>query len=349
MISTRWVSRMLPGLVGIMLTVAVTAGPASAVTADFSKSPKVVLRLTSASPPGMEDSKAFNDTVEFLKKETDGTVVLQPFYSSSLFDEIAGMGAVQSGLIDMAVACTCNMTKQTSDYLFSDVPYLWKEMDNGRQVWDGPIGARIKKDLTEKLGMIPVAYSPSGGGYRILWNNKHAVKVPADMQGMKIRTTATPIEQQFWKGMGAIPTPVDVKEIYTALQQGLVDAEHLQPVWLTLLKHDEVVKYGTEIGALAVYRVVMIGKKSYDRMDAAQKEAFGKAMKFYEDKAYAYNRALGAESLAQVRKRGIQLHTPTPEEMKQWREYGARFMQSDVVRSSVSKETLDEAIAAQAK
>jgi len=327
--------------------VALLAASASAVAADFSKSPKITLRLTSASPPGMEDSKALTDTVEYLKKATDGTVVLQPFYSSALFDEIAGMGAVQSGLVDMAVACTCNMTKQTNDYLFSDVPYLWKEMDNGRDVWDGPIGTKIRKDLSAKLGMIPVAYTPSGGGYRILWNNKHAVKVPADMKGIKIRTTATPIEQEFWKRMGAIPTPVDVKEIYTALQQGLVDAEHLQPVWLTLLKHDEVVKYGTEIGALAVYRVLVIGQKSYDKMDAAQKQAFTDAMKFYEDKAYAYNRSLRDASMQQIKAHGIELYTPTAAEMKEWRDYGTQFQQSDVVRSSVSKESLQEAVKAQ--
>ena len=203
------------------------------------------------------------------------------------------------------------MTKQTNAYLFSDVPYLWNDMDNGRQVWSGPIGTKIGKELTEKLGIVPVAYTPSGGGYRILWNNKRPVKVPADMKGIKIRTTATPIEQEFWKRMGAIPTPVDVKEIYTALQQGLVDAEHLQPVWLTLLKHDEVVKYGTEIGALAVYRVLVIGQKSYDKMDAAQKQAFADAMKFYEDKAYAYNRSLREASMQAVKARGIAVYAPT--------------------------------------
>jgi len=323
------------------------AASCTAAAADFSKSPKITLRLTSASPPGMEDSKALTDTVEFLKKATDGTVTLQPFYSSALFDEIAGMGAVQSGLIDMAVACTCNMTKQTNAYLFSDVPYLWTEMDNGRKVWNGPIGEGVKKELTDKLGIVPVAYTPSGGGYRILWNNKKPIKVPADMKGIKIRTTATPIEQEFWKRMGGIPTPVDVKEIYTALQQGLVDSEHLQPVWLTLLKHDEVVKHGTEIGALAVYRVLVIAQKSYDKMDAAQKQAFTDAMKFYEDKAYAYNRSLRETSLETIKKRGIVLYTPTAEEMKQWRDYGTQFQQSDVVSGSVSKQTIDEVTKAQ--
>ncbi|MEO7135713.1 MAG: TRAP transporter substrate-binding protein [Vicinamibacterales bacterium] len=333
-----------------MKTVAVVVLATASISvfgADFSKSPKITLRITSASPPGMEDSKALTDTVEFLKKATDGTVTLQPFYSSALFDEIAGMGAVQSGLIDMAVACTCNMTKQTNAYLFADVPYLWNEMDNGRKVWNGPIGEKIGKEISAKLGMIPVAYTPSGGGYRILWNTKRPLKVPADVKGIKIRTTATPIEQEFWKRTGGVPTPVDVKEIYTALQQGLVDAEHLQPVWLTLLKHDEVVKYGTEIGALAVYRVLVIGQKSYDKMDAAQKQAFKEAMKFYEDKAYAYNRSLRDTALQQVKSRGIEVYVPTAAEMKQWRDYGTEFMQSDVVSSSVSKETIEAAIKAQ--
>jgi TRAP-type transport system periplasmic protein len=336
------------------LTIGLTIGLATSVasvahaqTGSFAKSEKVTLRLTSASPAGMEDSKALVDAIEVLKKETNGTVVIQPFFSSALFDEIAGMSAAQSGLVDLAVACTCNMTKQTTAMLFSDVPYLWQKMDNGKAVWNGDVGSDIRKELTQKLGLVPVAFTPSGGGYRILFNNKRAVKVPADVQGIKLRTTATPLEQDFWKGLGAIPTPVDVKEIYTALQHGLVDGQHLQPVWLTLLKHDEVVKFGTEIEALAVYRATVISEKSYNKMDAAQKAAFDKAMKTYEDKAYEYNRALREESMQKIKARGIQIYSPTADEMAQWRKAGATFMESETVKSRVPKEVLDRVLKAQ--
>ena len=336
-----------PTMAFLTAALLLAASIVSAAPADFANSPKITLRVTSSSPAGMEDSKALTDTVEYLKNATNGTVVLQPFFSSSLFDEIAGMGAAQSGLIDMAVACTCNMTKQTDAMLFSDVPYLWRQMDNGRQVWSGPLGQKIQKDLSEKLGIVPVAFTPSGGGYRILWTNKRPVKVPADMKGVKIRTTATPIEQEFWKGMGAIPTPVDVKEIYTALQQGLVDSEHLQPVWLTLLKHDEVVKYGTEIDALAVYRMMVINQKSLAKMDAKQQEAFGDAMKFYEDKAYAYNRSLRDAAMQTIKAKGLTVYTPTAVEMAEWRKVGVDFMNSEVVTSRVPKQTIEQALAAQ--
>jgi TRAP-type C4-dicarboxylate transport system substrate-binding protein len=303
--------------------------------------------MTSASPAGMEDSKAMLDAAAYLKKETGGTVVIQPFFSSALFGEIAGIDAAQSGLVDMAVACTCNMTKQTTAMLFSDVPYLWAKMDNGRQVWDGGIGRDIRNELTQKLGLIPVAFTPSGGGYRILFNNKRPIKVPADMKGIKLRTTATPLEQDFWKGLGAIPTPIDVKEIYSALEHGLVDGQHIQPAWLTLLRNDEVTKYGTEIQALAVYRILVISQKSYDKMDAAQKKAFDRAMKLYEDTAYKYNRALRADSMKRMQARGIQIYTPTPAEMAQWRKAGAEFQESDTVKSRVPKDVIDRVTKAQ--
>ena len=337
----KWIPAAIAGLV-----FAAAAVPSVAANA-FANSPKVVLRLTSASPAGMEDSKAMTDAAAWLKKATHGTVVIEPFFSSALFGEIAGMDAAQSGLVDMAVACTCNMTKQTKAMLFSDVPYLWKKMDNGREVWDGKIGQEVRRELTANLGLKPVAFTPSGGGYRILWNTKHPIKVPADVKGIKIRTTATPLEQNFWKQLGAIPTPVDVKEIYSALQHGLVDAEHLQPVWLTLLKHDEVVKFGTEIDALAVYRILVINKNAYEKMDAAQKAAFGKAMKMYEDKAYEYNRALRGEAMKQIKAHGIQVYEPNAREMAQWRKAGEKFQNSETVKSMVPQSILDEARKAQ--
>jgi len=315
----------------------------------FANSKKIVLRLSSAAPPGMEDSLALKDTAEYLSKETDGTVTLDNHFSSSLFGEIPGMEAVQSGTVDMAIACTCNMTKMTDSMLFSDVPYVWKTMDDGRAVWDGAIGDQVRKEMEAKLHVRAVAFTPSGGGYRILWNNKRPIHTPADVKGLKIRTTATPIENGFWESMGAAPTPVDVAEIYSALQQGLVDAEHLQPVWLQLLKHDEVVKYGTQIDAEAVYRVLIISDAAYNRMDAAQKIAFNKAMKFFENKAYQYNRELGAKSIAAIEAKGVKIYTPTPSQMAQWRKVGREFDNSKVVTSQVPKKTLDEVIALQSK
>jgi TRAP-type C4-dicarboxylate transport system substrate-binding protein len=335
--------RLTPALLALGVLMAPVLSAHAQANA-FANSPKITFRMSSAAPAGMEDSRAMLEAAEMLKKETNGTVVIQPFFASALFDEIAGIAAVQSGLVDMAVACTCNMTTQTSAMLFSDVPYTWKGMDNGREVWDGQIGKDVRAELTQKLGMIPVAFTPSGGGYRIFFNNQKRVKVPADVQGLKVRTTASPLEQDFWKSLGAIPTPVDVKEIYNSLQHGLVDGQHLQPVWLTLLRHDEVTKYGTEIQALAVYRNTVINAKSYAKMDAAQKAAFEKAMKFYEDKAYEWNRKLRDESMQKIKARGIEIYTPTPEEMAQWKKVGTTFAESETVKSRVPRPLLDKVV-----
>lgn len=321
----------------------VAAVPAAAQSGAFAKSPKIALRLSSAAPPTMEDSLALKETAARLKTATGGTVTLSPFFSSALFDEIAGMGAAQSGLVDMAIACTCNMTKQTKAMLFSDLPYLWREMDNGRRVWNGAVGQKIRAELTDRLGLIPLAFTPSGGGYRILWNNRREVRVPADVQGLKIRTVATPIEQEFWGRLGGVPTPVDIGETYSALQQRLVDGEHLQPAWLNKLKHDEVVKYGTEINALAVYRILVINKKSLAKLDAAQQKAFMAEMKYFEDRAYEHNRRLREESLKAIKAKGVKIYTPTPAEMEQWRKVGDAVNRSDAVKTSVPAETIRQA------
>jgi len=321
--------------------------PAAHAAGQFADSPKITLRLTSASPEAMEDSRALRDAAQYLKEATEGTVVLQTYLSSSLFDEIAGMGAVKNGLVDMAIACTCNMTKLTQAFLFADLPYLFKGMDNGRQVWNSEFGMKLRQDVGKSLGMVPLAFAPSGGGYRILWNNRRPVKVPADMAGVKLRTTATPIEQDFWKMTGAVPTPVDVSEIYSALQQGVVDGEHFQPAWFTLLKHHEVTKYGTEIQASAVYRVLMISQRSYDRMDDAQKQAFAEAMKVFEDKAYQYNIEERETSLKEIRARGIEVYEPNAQEAQAWRELGDKFLQSDTVKRLVPAEVIEQAQAAQ--
>lgn len=318
------------------------AGPAAA--ADFSGSDTVTLTLTSASPDGMEDSLALKDAAAWLKEASDGTVNLDLHFSSSLFGEIPGLEAAESGVVDMAIACTCNMTKLTESMLFSDLPYIWKEMDNGRDIWNSEIGDSVREEMVSNLGLRPVAFSPSGGGYRIFWNTQREVRVPEDAAGLKVRTTATPIEQRFWESVGAIPTPVDVAEIYSALDQGLVDGEHLQPVWLQLLKHQEVVNYGTEIQALAVYRGLLINENSYQQMDDAQKEVFAEAMKMFEDKAYMYNRNLRGEAMKAVADSGVEVVELTEDEMAQWREVGMALWKTDVVTERVDQATIDKVL-----
>lgn len=347
MILARRVIRFMVVL-SVLASISTTVHRANAA-GQFANSKKVVLSLSSAGPPGMEDSRAFKDTNEYLAKLTDGTVSLDLHLSASLFDEIAGMEAVQSGTVDMAVACTCNMTKMTKSMEFSDLPYIWKTMDDGRSVWDGAVGDQVRKEMDAKLHVRAVAFTPSGGGYRLLWNTEHPIKTPADMRGLKIRTTATPIENAFWERMGAAPTPVDAAEIYSALQQRLVNAEHIQPTWLELLKHDEVVKYGTRIDAEAVYRVLIISDKAYNRMDAAQQQAFNKAMKFFEDRAYKYNREEGAKSIAAIEGKGVKIYTPTPAELAEWRKVGHALWNTSVVESQVPKSLIDEVVALQNK
>lgn len=332
---------MAAATVSIVAAVSLAA-PAGA--ADFSNSDEVTLTLTSASPEGMEDSLALKDAAAWLKEASDGTVNLDLHFSSSLFGEIPGLEAAESGVVDMAIACTCNMTKLTESMLFSDLPYVWQQMDNGRDIWNSEIGDAVRDEMVANLGLRPVAFSPSGGGYRIFWNTKREVRVPADASGLKVRTTATPIEQRFWESVGAIPTPVDVAEIYSALDQGLVDGEHLQPVWLQLLKHQEVVQYGTEIEALAVYRGLLINEQSYQKLDDAQKAVFDEAMTMFEDKAYVYNRELRDEAMKAVDESGVKVIELTEDEMAQWREAGTDLWETDVVTERVGQETIDEVL-----
>jgi len=329
-------------ILGLVAAMSLAALSASALAQS-----KVTLRLTSASPPQMEDSKALVETAEFLKKESNGTVILRPFFSAALFGEVDGIGAAQNGLVDMAVACTCNLTKLTSAFLFADLPYTFKTTESGRKVWSGPVGERIKDVLEKDTNLVALAFAPSGGGHRLLLNNKKKAKVPADIAGMKIRTTATPLEQEFWKQAGAVPTPIDISETYSALQQGVVDAEHLQPMWTEMLKHDEVTKHATEIGALLVYRTIVINDKALKKLDASQKEALAKAMAYFEERAYHYNNQGRETSLEAIRKHGVDIYNPTPEELAQWEALGKKFRNTDMVKKAVPADLVEQVLAAQ--
>ena len=114
--------------------------------------------------------------------------------------------------------------------------YLFKSFEHWEAALDGEFGARMKEVVKEK----------TGNNFRILsyWSSsvrdyygKKPIKTPADLKGMTIRTQSSKVQQDFWKGCGAVPTSVAWGELYQALQQGVVDSAENDYTSLMLKDH----------------------------------------------------------------------------------------------------------------
>jgi len=104
-----------------------------------------------------------------------------------------------------------------------DLPYLWRDQEHVRKVWSGPIGQEMVQTVLQRKGIRILA--ALNRGPRNLTTKNKAVKVPADLKGLKIRTIQNPVHIEAWKTLGANPVPMAFGEVFTALQQGTIDGQ----------------------------------------------------------------------------------------------------------------------------
>lgn len=191
------------------------------------------------------------------------------------------LGENESELIEKLDMGAANMVVASPGFMTSiGVPevdifslnYLFDSFDHWEASLDGDFGDSMKKIVKEK----------TGNNFRIMgyWSSsvrdfygKKAVKSPADLKGMTIRTQSSQVQQEFWKGSGAIPTSVAWGELYQALQQGVVDSAENDYTNFMLKEHHKTDngKFITETHHDFTTRLLLMNGNFYDSLTDEQK------------------------------------------------------------------------------
>ncbi len=206
-----------------------------------------------------------------VEKRTGGRYKIQNFYSSALGNEREAVEAVQLGTLDLVMTSTGPIPNFVPEVAILDIPFLFRSYEHARAVLDGPIGQEMLTNFDSK-GFKALAWGENG--FRHMTNNKVAVKSPADLKGLKLRTMENPIHIQAYKGFGIIPTPMGISEVFTGLQQGTVDGQENPLTVIQAWKFDQVQKHLTLTGHVYSPAVILMNKGLWDKLSAADKDAF---------------------------------------------------------------------------
>ena len=215
----------------------------------------------------------FNDEIV---KRTNGRYKLQYFPSGSLGGEREMLEAVQLGTQDLVLTSSGPVGKFVPETRIFDIPFLFRDYEHARKVLDGPIGQDILAKFPAK-GLVAIAWFENG--FRHMTNSKHAIKTPEDAKGLKIRTMENKVHMEAFKAMGALPTPMNMNEVFTALQTGTVDGqENPVPIILTN-KLYTVQKYLTLTGHVYSPALLITSTELWNKLSDADKAAFKEAAK----------------------------------------------------------------------
>ncbi|MER1966638.1 TRAP transporter substrate-binding protein [Castellaniella sp. GW247-6E4] len=193
---------------------------------------------------------------------------IEQFPNSALGGEREVIEGLQLGTIDLAIVstgATLNFVPQTGVF---DIPFLFRDLAHARKVLDGKVGQDMLAEFP-KRGLIALAWGEQG--FRHLTNNVRAVKEPADIKGLKIRTTENPIHIAAFREMGVLATPMAWPEVATALQQGTIDGQENPLSVIVSVKMWQLQKYLSLTAHVYGPALVLMSPSAYGALSDADK------------------------------------------------------------------------------
>jgi tripartite ATP-independent transporter DctP family solute receptor len=317
------------------ILVRIAAIAALCVGFTVSASAQTTLRMNVSVPQNSHYGVAIDTFAREVEKGTQGRYKVQNFYASALGAERESVEAVQLGTLDLVMTSTGPIPNFVPEVAILDIPFLFRDYAHARATLDGPIGQEMLGKFDAK-GFKALAWGENG--FRHMTNSKHPVNAPADLKGLKMRTMENPVHVQAYKGFGIIPTPMAISEVFTALQQGTVDGQENPVSVISSQKFDQVQKHLTMTGHVYSPAVILMNKGLWDKLSAADKDAFLAAAK----EAVKANRARIDEDertgVAYLRSKGMQVvdnvdRTKFQEALTPvFAEFGKKFGQANIDR-----------------
>ena len=255
-------------LILAVVIVVLWIGPASAQY-------KATMRLASTQPmdhPYMVGAQKFAD---LINERTSGRIVIKLYPSNQLGKGEREMTeGIQQGAIDLLVTSTGPLGGFSPSINILDFPFLFRDFNHVDLVMDGSIGRKLLDDF-EKANIKALSFWENG--FRHLTNSKVAVKKVEDAKGLKIRTMENKIHLAAWKDAGLNPTPMSWGEVFTALQQKVIDGQE-NPIAVIYSNKlwDAGQKYFSFTAHVYSPSPFLMSKKTFDAMPKADQDLFVK-------------------------------------------------------------------------
>lgn len=189
------------------------------------------IRLSISVAPDQPAALAANRFAEAVKARTNGQVNVRVYPSEQLGGEPDVVQGVRVGGIQMAFMSPGALGNISADFQILNGPFIWDDWRIAKAVLTGPFGRELYERFRADTGIRvidPLWY----WGWREMTANRPIRKVE-DLKGLKMRAPGIPIFVEMFKSLGANPTTVNFQEIYSALQQGVVDGQEnpIPAIW----------------------------------------------------------------------------------------------------------------------
>lgn len=266
----------------------------------------MVLRSSDTHPDGYPTVEAVKYMGKVLKEMTKGRLSVEVFHSAQLGEEKDTIEQTQFGVIDLNRVSLGPFNNIIEETKVPSLPYIFRSVEHMHKVMDGPIGADLLKTF-DKHNLVGLAFYDAGS--RSFYNSQKPITKMADLKGMKFRVMQSDLFVKMVDAVGGNATPMPYGEVYSAIQTGVIDgAENNWPSFESS-GHYEVAGYYTLDQHLIVPEVLVMAKKTWEKLsaeDQANVRAAAKASVPYMRKKWAEREAASEKK---VRAAGVKIIT----------------------------------------
>ncbi|WP_400077408.1 TRAP transporter substrate-binding protein [Winogradskyella sp. R77965] len=227
-----------------------------------------VLYLGHTLPQAHPVHKGILEFQKALEKKSNGTLKVKIFPDAQLGSEREVLELLQIGSVAATKVSAATLSNFVPEYHLLGIPYLFRDKNHQFDVLEGDIGKSIL-EKGSKFWLRGLCYYDAGS--RSFYTSKKAIRTPEDLKGLKIRVMNNQMAINMVNSMGGSATPLAYGELYTAIQQGVVDGAENNPPSFVSSNHYEISKYYTLDQHSSVPDVLLIGTKFWNKLSEEEK------------------------------------------------------------------------------
>ena len=204
-----------------------------------------------------------------LEKKSNGTLKVKIFPDAQLGSEREVLELLQIGSVAATKVSAATLSNFVPEYHVLGIPYLFRNKQHQFDVLEGDIGKSILSKGSA-FWLRGLCYYDAGS--RSFYTSEKPIRTPEDLEGLKIRVMNNQMAINMVNSMGGSATPMAYGELYTAIQQGVVDGAENNPPSFVSSNHYEISKYYTLDQHSSVPDVLLIGTKFWNKLSEQEKE-----------------------------------------------------------------------------
>lgn len=196
-----------------------------------------------------------------VEERSKGQVEIQVFHSGRLGKDEVVIEGLRAGTHQMS-SIGSPVPALVPQFGIFDLPFLFRDRDSVQKFQSSPLGQELLQLLPAK-GLVGIGFWELG--FRVITNNVRPINTPKDMAGLKIRVPSSPIRMRMFQVYGANPSALSYSELFSALQQGVVDGQENPMTSIYEAKFYEVQKYMSMSNHVYTPSFPLVSKRHWDR------------------------------------------------------------------------------------